>query len=165
MKISEHITYREATRSITAKRHGIDNMPKEHHVENMEFIADTVFEPLRKALGNHPIDVASFFRSKKLNKKIGGSKKSQHCKGEAMDLDADKFGHTTNRTIFEWIRENAVFDQLIWEHGNENEPEWVHVSKVAGRNRGEILIAYKNKRNKTRYAYYEEIKMREYFNR
>ena len=154
MKISDHISYREAVKSVTAIRRDISNKPNQRQLENMRFVADTVFEPLRKALGNKPIGIASFYRSPLLNRIIGGSPDSQHTKGEAMDIDADILENgVTNREIFEWIYNNANFDQLIWEFGNEHEPDWVHVSKTKHGNRGEALVAYRDKQVK--YRYYE----------
>jgi hypothetical protein len=153
-KISDHITYKEATKSITAKRKGIKNVPNKEQLENMQFIAKTVFEPLRTALGNKPIGIASFFRSLELNQAIGGSKISQHCKGQAIDIDADIYGYHTNKEIFDWIYKNTDFDQLIWEFGSKKEPEWVHVSKTLYDNREETLVAFKDTSGKTKYKYY-----------
>ena len=92
--ISEHISKKEATFSATATRKGIDNTPGEYELQNMELIAEKVFEPLRKAV-NGPIKINSFFRSEELNKAIGGSSKSQHCQGRAIDLD-DVYGYMSN---------------------------------------------------------------------
>jgi len=155
MKISKHINYKEATKSITAKRNGIDNTPGKTQVSNMRRIAGKVFEPLREAMGSIPIGVSSFFRSIELNRKIGGSANSQHCKGEAMDIDADIYGGVTNAEIFHWLRKNAIFDQLIWEFGTDQEPDWVHVSRVEKSNRGEVLVSYRGADNKAHYKYYK----------
>ena len=106
MKISDHITYAEAIHSNTAKRRGIDNTPNPTQVENMKLTAEKIFEPLRKFVGG-PIKVNSFFRSPELNTKIGGSKTSQHCKGQAIDID-DVFGYKTNAEMYNWIKENLV---------------------------------------------------------
>ena len=153
MIISKHISYKEATRSITAKRLGVENAPSEEHVTNMQILAEKVFEPLRTHVGK-PICINSMYRSSDLNKAIGGSKTSQHCKGQAMDVD-DKYGHATNAEMFEFIKDNLSFDQLIWEFGTEEEPDWVHVSYVDNHtNRGERLIAYK-KDGKTKYKYFK----------
>ena len=119
----------------------------------MQRIARDVFEPLREALGGRPIGIASFYRSVPLNKAIGGSANSQHCDGEAMDIDADIYDLHTNKEIFDWIKDNARFDQLIFEFGSPQEPEWVHVSQVKEGNRGEILVAFK-KDGRTHYKYY-----------
>lgn len=135
-KISEHISYSEAIKSQTAIRIGIENVPGEIELKAMQSLANNVFEPLRKAL-NRPIFISSFYRSPKLNHWIGGALTSQHCKGEAMDLDVDGM----NSQIFHWIKNNLTFDQLIWEFGNTKEPDWVHVSYKEHGNRREILRA------------------------
>lgn len=128
MKITEHITYNEACHSFTAKRLGISNIPSEYQMWNMVVLATEVFEPLRKWVGG-PIKINSFFRSTDLNKAIGGSSKSQHCEGRAIDLD-DVYGHKTNAEMFEYITKNLDYDQLIWEFGTDNNPDWIHVSYV-----------------------------------
>ncbi len=148
-KISDHISYKEATRSITAKRLGIDNSPTLEHTYNMQILAEKVFEPLREHVGK-PICINSMYRSPELNKAVGGSITSQHCKGQAMDID-DKYGHATNAEMFEFIRDNLSFDQMIWEFGNSENPDWVHVSYVSEENnRNKMLKAYKNN-GKTAY--------------
>jgi len=149
MKISEHISYKEATRSVTALRLGIDNTPNEYQLQNMELIAKNVFEPLRKAVGG-PIKINSFMRVEKLNQAIGGSSRSQHCQGRAMDLD-DTYGHWTNAEMYHYIKNNLDFDQMIWEFGNDENPDWVHVSYVdADSNRKRCLKAIKEN-GKTKY--------------
>ncbi|QDP61978.1 MAG: putative peptidase M15 [Prokaryotic dsDNA virus sp.] len=149
MNISKHITYAEAIHSNTAKRDGIDNTPNSQHLENMKELAEKVFEPLRSWVGG-PIKVNSFFRSPKLNEAIGGASSSQHCKGQAIDLD-DVYGHKTNAEMFLYIRENLDFDQLIWEFGTDMSPNWIHVSYVSKEdNRGRCLKAYKED-GKTKY--------------
>jgi zinc D-Ala-D-Ala carboxypeptidase len=147
--ISEHISKKEATFSATATRRGIDNTPGEYELQNMELIAEKVFEPLRKAV-NGPIKINSFFRSEELNKAIGGSSKSQHCQGRAMDLD-DTYGYMSNADMYNYIKDNLDFDQMIWEFGTEENPDWVHVSYVdADSNRKRCLQAYKED-GKTKY--------------
>jgi hypothetical protein len=149
-KISEHITKKEAIFSATALRKGIENEPGEYELQNMELIAEKVFEPLRKAV-NGPIKINSFFRSEELNKAIGGSSKSQHCQGRAMDLD-DTYGYMSNKDMYHYIKENLDFDQMIWEFGTEDNPSWVHVSYIdADSNRKRCLEAYKDENNKTKY--------------
>ena len=149
MKISDHITYAEAIHSNTAKRRGIDNTPNPTQVENMKLTAEKIFEPLRKFVGG-PIKVNSFFRSPELNTKIGGSKTSQHCKGQAIDID-DVFGYKTNAEMYNWIKENLDFDQMIWEFGTDMNPNWIHISYVSEEdNRNRCLKAYKDDR-KTKY--------------
>lgn len=127
--ISEHISYREGTFSVTAKRLGIENEPDEKQLENMRLVAEKIFEPLRKYVGK-PIKINSFFRSPDLNKAIGGSSKSQHCKGQAIDID-DTYGNMKNYGMYNFIKENLDFDQMIWEFGDDENPDWVHVSYVS----------------------------------
>ena len=148
--ISEHISKKEATFSATASRKGIDNIPGEYELQNMELIAVKVFEPLRKA-ANGPIKINSFFRSEKLNKAIGGSSRSQHCQGRAMDLD-DTYGYMSNADMYKYIKDNLDYDQMIWEFGTDKNPDWVHVSYVdVDSNRRRCLQAYKDDNNKTCY--------------
>ena len=127
--ISEHISYREGTFSVTAKRLGIENEPDEKQLENMRLLAEKIFEPLRKYVGK-PIKINSFFRSPDLNKAIGGSSKSQHCRGQAIDID-DTYGNMKNYGMYNFIKENLDFDQMIWEFGDDENPDWVHVSYVS----------------------------------
>jgi len=129
MKISQHISYKEGIKSNTALRMGIDNIPSAYDKQNMEIVAEKIFEPLREWVGG-PIRINSFYRCEDLNTAIGGSSSSQHCQGRAIDLD-DTFGHKTNAEMFEYIRKNLSFDQLIWEFGDDNNPAWVHVSYVS----------------------------------
>ena len=149
MKISDHITYAEAIHSNTAKRRGIDNTPSEVQVLSMKLLADKVFEPLRKWAGG-PIKVNSFFRSVALNEAIGGAASSQHCKGQAIDID-DVYGRKTNAEMYKWIQENLDYDQMIWEFGTDTQPNWIHVSYVSKEeNRNKCLKAYKE-HGKTKY--------------
>jgi len=148
-KISKHITYKEGTRSVTALRLGIENVPNDYELQNMELIAEKVFEPLRQAV-NGPIKINSFFRCEELNKAIGGSSRSQHCQGRAIDID-DVYGYVSNSYMYYYIKDNLDFDQLIWEFGTDTEPDWVHVSYVdSDSNRKRCLLAYK-KDGKTKY--------------
>jgi zinc D-Ala-D-Ala carboxypeptidase len=148
--ISKHITYKEATKSVTALRLGIENKPSEYNLQNMELIAEKVFEPLRKAV-NGPIKINSFYRCEKLNKAIGGSSTSQHCEGRAIDID-DIYGHMSNADMYNYIKNNLDFDQLIWEFGTDENPDWVHVSYVDGDfNRNRCLKAYREN-GKTKYV-------------
>jgi hypothetical protein len=148
-RISKHISYKEATRSVTALRLGIENKPSEYELQNMELIAEKVFEPLREAV-NSPIKINSFFRCEELNKAIGGSSRSQHCQGRAIDID-DFYGYVSNSYMYYYIKDNLDFDQLIWEFGTDTNPDWVHVSYVDGdSNRKRCLLAYKED-GKTKY--------------
>ena len=147
--ISEHISYKEGAYSITATRLGIDNTPNDEQLSNMELVAKEVFEPLREWVGG-PVKVNSFFRGSKLNKAIGGARKSQHMKGQAIDID-DGYGHATNAEMYHWIKDNLDFDQLIWEFGDNDNPNWLHVSYVSKEdNRNRCLKAYKEQ-GKSKY--------------
>lgn len=149
MIISDHITYAEAIHSNTAKRKRIDNTPNPTQVEAMKLAAIEVFEPLREWVGG-PIKVNSFFRSVALNEEIGGVASSQHCKGQAIDLD-DVYGRKSNAEMYHWVKENLNFDQLIWEFGTDMNPNWIHVSFVSKKeNRNRCLKAYKES-YKTKY--------------
>ena len=139
-KISKHISYKEAVKSNTAMRLNIDNTPGAYEITNMNGIAHNIFEPLREWVGG-PIKINSFFRCVELNKVIGGSSKSQHCQGRAVDID-DTYGHKTNAEMYEWVKENLDFDQMIWEFGTEKNPDWVHISYVSpNENRNRCLKA------------------------
>ena len=155
MQLSKNLTLAECTKSNTAQRLGIDNTPDDDWtIENLRAVAEEVFQPLRDSFGC-PIYVSSGYRSEELNRAIGGSKRSQHIQGRALDLDADVFGGCTNGEIFRYILNNLTFDQLIWEFGDQDNPDWVHVSYVRdGLNRGRCLKACRDDRGK---VYYEPI--------
>lgn len=138
MKLTENLTLLEATKSNTATRLGIDNTPPPAIVERMIETAEKIFQPLRDALG--PIRVSSFYRSPELNRAIGGSKTSQHCKGEAIDMQGIL---ATNKMLFNSACDLEDFDQIIWEFGTLEEPDWVHVSYSKTHNRKQILRATK----------------------
>ena len=162
MQLSKNLALAEVTRSETAKRKGISNMPTPEHLENFKKLAENVFQPIREHFGV-PIHISSGYRSAALNKAIGGAGKtvngvyipaSQHCTGEAIDIDMD--GTTvTNASIFNYIKDNLEFDQLIWEFGTDTNPDWVHVSyESTGKQRKQILRAIK-KGGKTAYVPYK----------
>ena len=148
-KISDNISYKEATRSETAQRLGISNKPKKEHIENMELIAEKIFQPLREWV-DHPIRINSFFRSEELNSKIGGALSSAHKDGLAMDLDS--LGGKTNLDMFHYIKDNLEFDQLIWEFGAE--PKWINVSWNKKKNRKQVLVT----KRKGKYYLYTDCK-------
>jgi len=148
MKISEHISMKEALRSNTAKRLGINNMPDNDTLVTMQITAQHIFEPLRNKF-NEPIYISSFYRSPELNKAIGGSTSSQHCKGEAIDID-DVYSKASNADFFNYIKDKLEFDQLIWEFGDDENPAWVHVSYNLCKNRMRILKAIKEN-GRTKY--------------
>jgi hypothetical protein len=159
MKISPNLNLYEITRSDTAKRQGIDNTPTFDHLENFKLLAEKVFEPIREHF-NVPIFISSGYRSKELNKAMGGASKivngvyvptSQHCKGQAIDIDMDGINSdVTNKMVFDYIKDNLEFDQLIWEFGTDSNPDWVHVSYAKSGNRNQKLKAVRSK-GKTRY--------------
>lgn len=143
MQLSTHLSLQEFIVSDTAKRNGIDNTPTPEHLENAKILANKVFEPIRTGLGK-PIYLSSGYRSKALNDATkGSSAKSQHCTGEAMDLDQDgRSNGITNKQVFEFIKANIDFHQLIWEFGTDENPDWVHVSYCAkGVQKKQILKA------------------------
>jgi hypothetical protein len=155
--LSKHITMTEATYSKTAKNIGMDNTPSEDQLEAMKHIAQDVFEPLREHF-KVPIGISSFFRSDALNRYLHGASGSQHIKGEAMDIDADIYGRVTNAEIFLYILLNLEFDQLIWEFGDDENPNWVHVSyRRDGKNRRQVLRAKKVKGQGGYIAQYKKL--------
>ncbi len=136
-KISENISYKEAVRSETAKRLGISNKPKKEHIENMELIAEKIFQPLREWV-DHPIRINSFFRSEELNSRIGGAISSAHKEGLAIDITS--LGEKTNLEMFHYIKDHLDYDILINEYPNEEgEPKWIHVSWNKKKNRKQVL--------------------------
>jgi zinc D-Ala-D-Ala carboxypeptidase len=155
MKLSEHLDLSEVTRSDMAKRSGISNEPTAEHLENFKKLAEHIFEPIRKHFAK-PIIISSGYRSEALNKAIGGSLTSQHCKGEAIDIDMDgTTGGVTNVMVFNYIKDNLPFDQLIWEFGNASAPDWVHVSYSSkGTQRKQVLRAIRNASGGTEYKPY-----------
>jgi len=148
MVISQHLVLAELIRSESAKRHGINNMPTAEHIENLKALAENIFEPIRTEF-RVPIYISSGYRSKELNKFVKGSATSQHCKGEAIDIDMDSHSHNiTNKDIFDFIVAKLPFDQVI----NEFNYAWIHVSyKKNGPQRKQILRAVKNNSGGTIY--------------
>ena len=144
MKISQHLSLSEVTRSETAKRKGISNTPTAEHLDNFKLLAEKVFEPIRLHFGV-PIHISSGYRSKELNDAIGGSQTSQHSKGQAIDIDMDgSTNGVTNKMIYDFIKEKLDFDQLIWEFGTNSNPDWVHVSYTKTGNRKQKLKAVRS---------------------
>ena len=148
--ISEHISYKEGTRSTTAIRRGISNNPDNEQLANMELLAEKVFEPLREWVGG-PIKINSFFRSPELNKAIGGSAKSQHCHGQAIDID-DTYGKVANSEMYHYVKSNLDFDQMIWEFGDDDNPDWVHISYVSEEDNRRRCLKAERKNGKTTYS-------------
>lgn len=142
MQLSKNLSLAEVMRSETAKRKGISNMPTPEHIENFKKLAEKVFQPIREHFGI-PIHISSGYRSKALNTAVGGSLSSQHCSGEAIDIDMDGTS-ITNKQVFDYIKDNLEFDQMIWEFGTDKNPDWVHVSyESTGKQRKQILKAVK----------------------
>jgi hypothetical protein len=154
MKLSQHLSLSEVIRSESAKRNGISNMPIPLHIENFKLLAEKVFEPVRLHFGC-PIYISSGYRSIQLNKCIGGSLTSQHCTGEAIDIDMDgSQSGVTNKMVFDYIKDNLVWDQMIWEFGTKENADWIHVSyKSTGKQRKQLLRAVRVN-GKTTYQNY-----------
>jgi hypothetical protein len=140
MKLTAHFDLSEFTRSESAKREGLDNTPTSEHLENLKVLCEKVLEPIRLRFGS--INISSGYRGKMLNHFIGGSVNSDHCLGRAADIDMDDSGTgVTNKEIFDYIKDNLEFDQLI----NEFNYSWVHVGYRQGANRKQVLKAVKEK--------------------
>ena len=156
MKLSKNLSLKEMTKSRTALRRGIDNSPTPEHIENMKALAENIFQPIRDHFGV-PIYISSGYRSETLNKAIGGSKTSQHSKGQAIDLDRDARSQPDNSDLFIFVKDNLDFDQLIWEFGTDKNPAWVHISyNPYGKQRNQLLVAYKDSNNRTRYKQWKK---------
>ena len=140
VRLSTNFTLEEFTRSQTAIRQNIDNTPTEEHIENMQLLCEMVLQPVRDHFG--PIAINSGYRGVVLNKTIGGSWKSQHCEGKAVDIECPGTG---NRYVADWISDNCTFDQVILEFHTLGIPDsgWVHVSYNRGANRMQRLRAIK----------------------
>jgi len=148
MRLSKNFLLSEITHSNTAKRLGITNAPEKKHLSNIQALIRKVVQPMRDALG--PIRISSGYRSPELNRAIGGSRKSQHCKGQALDLQFWKSGKMNNKAIYDWVIANDIeFDQMI----NEFDFSWIHISFKEDNNRKQILEAYKDEDGDTKYKY------------
>ena len=146
MKLSKNFTLSEITKSNTAKRLGIDNAPNQEHLNNMQILIRDLIQPLRDALG--PIRITIGYRNPTLNRAIGGSTKSQHCKGQAVDIQFWKKGEMCNKEIYDWVlKEGIEFDQMI----NEFDFAWIHISLKEKGNRKQVLEAYKDNDGDTAY--------------
>ena len=152
--ISKRISWHEGTYSRTGERRDLDNTPNEDQLKCMKEVAENLFEPLREWVGG-PIKINSFFRGEPVNTAIGGSTRSQHMKGQAIDID-DTFGHKTNAEMYHYIKDNLDFDQMIWEFGDDENPNWLHISWVSHRpNRKKLTIA-KKVDGRTKYVHEEK---------
>ena len=139
MKLSKNLSLAEVVKSQTAIRKGIDNRPSMAHEDNLQALAQALFQPLRDWYGK-PITISSGYRSPQLNEAIGGSSSSQHCKGQAADIEV---AGVPNYHLAKWIKENTDFDQVILEFYTPGIPDsgWVHVSYNTEGNRGKSLTA------------------------
>lgn len=151
MNLSKHLTLDQATKSLTASLRGIPNTPNTEEKKNLSLWGSKIYDPIVEKFG--PLHLTSVFRSKKLNFAIKGSPTSAHVKGLAGDIDGDSKG-LDNNVLFDWIRENLEYDQLIAEFEEQGRPRWVHVSIRPSGNRQQILIATKNREGKTYYINY-----------
>ena len=148
MRLSKNFALSEITHSNTAKRLGIDNEPTETHLQNMQNLVDNLLQPLRDAVG--PIRISSGYRNPSLNRAIGGSRSSQHCKGQALDIQFWEMGQMNNKVIYDFILDsNMEFDQMI----NEFDFAWIHISLKDKGNRKQVLEAYKDEDGDTKYRY------------
>jgi len=153
MRLSQHFTLAEFTRSESAKRHGVSNNPTPEHLENIKVLCEKVLEPIRAKFG--PINISSGYRSKMLNHFIGGALKSDHSFGFAADIDLDGSGYDyNNNDIFHYIKDNLKFKQLIAEFPKDGKLGWVHVSYNPNNLKQEVLIATDKINGRTNYVRY-----------
>ena len=148
MRLSKNFVLSEIIRSSTAKRLNINNEPSKKHLQNLSLLITNLIQPMRDAIG--PIRISSGYRNPALNRAIGGSHKSQHCKGEALDIQFWKEGKMCNREIYDYILDsNMEIDQMI----NEFDFSWIHISLKKKGNRKQVLEAYKDEDGDTEYKY------------
>jgi zinc D-Ala-D-Ala carboxypeptidase len=129
MNLSNNFTLEELAATST----GLGNKPDQIELQNIQRLVNNVLQPLRDMYGM-PIKVNSGFRSHIVNSSVGGASTSQHCSGEAVDIDS-----INNALLFQMIKDNLIFDQLIWESGNDIQPDWIHVSYKQFENRRQTL--------------------------
>lgn len=152
MQLSKNLSLNEVVKSNTALRRGIDNTPTEEHLKNLKYVAEKVFQPIREHFGV-PIYISSGYRSQELNEAIGGSPRSFHSHGMALDLDQDgRNKGVSNADVFYYIKDNLQFTELIWEFGDETNPNWVHVAIAPGREDEKKIKIAERVNNKTTYS-------------
>ena len=135
--LSPHFRLNEFVASGTAIRHNIDNTPREEHVERLKALCENVLEPLRRRFG--VIRITSGYRCEELNTKVGGAAGSQHLRGEAADINVS--GRSGGMKMYEYIRDNLPFDQLLFENKAKSGIYWLHVSyRSDGHNRHDYAI-------------------------
>tara|TARA_B110000046_G_scaffold91518_1_gene99469 strand:- start:683 stop:1150 length:468 start_codon:yes stop_codon:yes gene_type:complete len=148
MRLSKNFVLSEIIRSNTARRLNISNAPNKEHLRSLQILIRDLIQPMRDALG--PIRISSGYRNPALNRAIGGSRKSQHCKGEALDIQFWKDGKMCNEEVYKWvIKEGIEFDQMI----NEFDFAWIHISLKDKGNRRQVLEAYHDEDGDTKYRY------------
>ena len=156
MKLSKNLSLDEVIYSQTALRRDIDNTPTEEHIENLKYVAEKIFQPIREHFGV-PIYVSSGYRSNDLNEAIGGSPRSFHSHGMALDLDQDgRNKGVSNSDVFYFIKDNLPFTELIWEFGDENNPNWVHVAIASGREDEKNIKIAQKVNNQTIYSKWDK---------
>ena len=126
MNLSANFTLKELTKSDTATRLGLDNTPDDEALENLKVLCEKVLQPVREHFGKS-VTVNSGFRSPESNAAVGGSKTSDHCKGQACDIE---IAGIANADLAQWIMDNLEYTQLILEFYTQGVPDsgWVHVS-------------------------------------
>lgn len=141
MNLTKNFTLEEMIKSETALRHGLDNTPGETEIENLKKLAEKVLQPVREHY-QKGVKVNSGYRAPEVNAKVGGSKTSDHCKGQAADIEIPG---VANAELAEWISENLEFTQVILEFYTPGVPDsgWVHVSYVPGNLKKQVLTATK----------------------
>jgi zinc D-Ala-D-Ala carboxypeptidase len=148
MNLTKNFTLEEMTKSETALRYDIDNTPNEQEISSMKLLAEKVLQPVRDHFGKG-VKVNSGFRNQDVNQKVGGSRNSDHTRGQACDIEIPG---VPNVELAEWIRDNLEFNQLILEFYTPGVPDsgWVHVSYIPENNKKQVLTATK-KDGKTVY--------------
>ena len=149
MNLTKNFSLSELTKSQTAERKGIDNIPSPEHQENLKLLCTSILQPIRDHFSK-VVTISSGYRSPELCTAIGSKITSQHARGEAADFEI--FG-LSNKTLADYIDSELHYDQLILEYWKESDPNsgWVHCSFSQGKNRRQYLKAYKDENNKTRY--------------
>lgn len=148
MRLSKNFVLSEIIRSNTARRLNISNAPNKEHLRSLQILIRDLIQPMRDALG--PIRISSGYRNPALNRAIGGSRKSQHCKGEALDIQFWKDGKMCNKEVYDWVIEEGIeFDQMI----NEFDFAWIHISLKDKGNRKQVLEAFHDEDGDTKYKY------------
>jgi len=155
MRLTKNFTLQELIYSATALRKNIDNTPTKEGIIKLRLLATSLLQPLRNAVGS--IRITSGYRSPILSEAIGSSSNSQHCRYEAVDMQFIKRGTMDNLKIYNALIDlDLEFDQCILEFGTstkdiDGDPAWIHISWKISDNRKQVLVAYKDDNNKTKY--------------